>query len=52
MTNKEYNEIMKEAVKEYKAWLKDRKAIRLAEARKGAAIRRATLAARKKQKRG
>lgn len=45
MTNPDYNAQMKEAIAEYKQWLKDRKTDRLATARKAAAIRRATLAA-------
>ena len=46
-TNPDYNATMKEAIAEYKQWLKDRKTDRLATARKAAAIRRATLKARK-----
>lgn len=48
-TNPDYNATMKEAIAEYKQWLKDRKTDRLATARKAAAIRRATLTARKKK---
>jgi len=50
--SKAYNEAMKEAVKEYKEWLKERKANRLTDARKTEAIRKATLARHKKLRRG
>lgn len=48
MTKSEYNQIMKECIREYKQWLKDSKVARALVKKEATKIRKATLTARTK----